>query len=459
MGVVLDARDPVGRSIALKLLRPSGEPHKNRAFAARFHREAKILKKLSHPGVVRLIDSGTIHGIFYLAMERVDGKALGALIKKGPMDLEAIIALGSKLGETLAHLHEVGVVHRDIKPDNVIIDQNGQPILTDFGLARVSGGTAITRADELVGSLGYIAPEVIEGAKPSAKTDQYAFGRLLFALGVHKPDVEPPDLPILEAIKNSMSVDWDTFPSEGVFVRLAEVIKRAIAHDPEERFPDMYSVTVELDAIGALLADNDTVPTDKFAAITVRDLHAVRTAPPRAQTQSAPPGAEVPRFEPSGAWDDDTRWDPDAERKLAALAASVAERASAPWLATDLAAPAALPEQLDWVKHDSSISALPREEEPLGVDTQDLMMRLRRRSQPYAPIDGTCADEKSDRVARMRKKTKRFWVDQLSVADSFPPETNVEPPHDAVERWHHIVEDLQPPAIANNGFLNQIKKS
>lgn len=442
MGVVLDARDPSGRSVALKLLRPAGDAQKYRAFAARFHREAKILKKLSHPGVVRLLDSGTIHGIFYLAMERIEGKSLGALMKSSRMDATAIIALGIKLGETLAHLHEIGVVHRDIKPDNVIIDRQGQPILTDFGLARVSGGTAITRANELVGSLGYIAPEVIEGAAPSAKSDQYALGRMLFNLSMKQPFEEREDLPILEALKESMHVPWESFPSEPIYFRLGEAIRRAIAVDPEARFPDMYSMTVELEAHARILreaAELDTVPTDKFAAVSIP-----RIAKPRAETQSAPPEEEaVPLEFEAPEWEDDTHWDPDAERKLAQLHAQLAERSSAPWLATELFAPAGIPESpaLDWMRAQSSIRAVVREEEPMGIDTDDLVIKLRRHD------SGLGGEDKMDRIARLKKKTKRFWVEQLKVSDTIPPEAGVEPPIDALHSWQHIVEDLLPPKL------------
>jgi serine/threonine protein kinase len=473
MGIVLDARSDDGKAVALKLLRPTGDAHKHKVFAARFHREAKILQKLSHPGVVRLLDSGSIHGIFFLAMERIDGKSLGVLLKRAPMDAEAIIVLGIKLGETLAHLHEIGIVHRDIKPDNVIVNTQGVPILTDFGLARLSGGTAITRANELVGSLGYIAPEVIEGAIPSPKSDQYALGRLLFNLAAKRSEESNEGLPLLQALQKSMKLDWSTYPNEGgAFARLAEVINRMVARDPEQRFPDMYSLIVELDTLTRAFCDAETgtaidaFPTDKH-----------QVAKPRSLTQSsAPPESEVQSIGQRN-WEDDTRWDPDAEKKLTQLAAQLSQPARAPWLASDLSAPAALPQDLEWVRPASDQDflglsgalALGRDdlsenEDDAGanvIDTMDMMVKLRRRrALPYSVIEAPPKvapaaapiepEDKSDRIAQLKKQTQQFWSQKLNIADTMPPlepppESAAEELPEAIEAWKHIVDDLGPP--------------
>jgi serine/threonine-protein kinase len=441
MGVVLDARTDNGDPVALKLLRPTGDAHKHRVFAARFHREAKILKSLSHPGVVRLIDSGTIHGIFYLAMQRIEGRTLGSLLKRGPMDVEAVIALGIKLGDTLAHLHEVGVVHRDIKPDNVLIDADGHPVLTDFGLARLSGATAITRANELVGSLGFIAPEIIDGALPSPRSDQYSLGRLLFMLSAPKKSEDNEGIPLLEALKKSMSVDWSLFPTEGGFTRLGEIIKRMLARDPAERFPDLYSLIVELDALAKAIAEaRADIPTDKHAAVRPRSI----------VQSSAPP--DTPPIEPGTNWEDDTRWDPDAERRLVQYGAALMQRrADSPWLASDLSAPAALPErepELELVKTSDrdflSLSASLALEEDLvadAIDTQDLILKLRKRELSRSVSDDT--EAKLRRAADLKKKTVAFWAAKLKPADVAGADTPLpEAPPDALERWQHIVDDL-----------------
>jgi eukaryotic-like serine/threonine-protein kinase len=182
MGQVLDARSPDGRPVALKLIDALGGIEETKSAVARLRREAKILGTLDIPGVVRVIDFGFVDQVCYLAMERIDGKPLSSLLEHAPLGVDLVVSLGMKLAETLAHIHELGIVHRDIKPENIMVDASGSPTLIDFGIAKAFSSDAITKQGQILGTPGYMAPEILYAGEPTAQTDQYALGRLLFTL-------------------------------------------------------------------------------------------------------------------------------------------------------------------------------------------------------------------------------------------------------------------------------------
>jgi serine/threonine protein kinase len=244
MGVVLDASHPSGERVALKLIRPVGDPERMAVNAKRLVREAKILEKLRHPGIVRLVDAGILEGsLVYLAMEQVLGVTLLDVRRRTAVDADTLSSLGAHLADTLVHMHEAGIVHRDIKPENVIIDRKGRAILADFGIARHEGATGITAAGEVVGSVGYLAPECFKGSVPTPKSDQYALGRLLFELcALRPPRPIEAGTPILAMFALKMLVEWDRFPSEPPWPAVERILRKMIAEDPEDRYPSAREV-------------------------------------------------------------------------------------------------------------------------------------------------------------------------------------------------------------------------
>ena len=172
MAEVYRARDiRMGRSVAIKLLRMV-DPHS----LGRFRTEIEVLSRLDHPGVVRLRGTGSHDGIPYLVLELVDGPSLVDVLVGGPLDFEQSISIGQQLAEALAHAHGLGVVHRDVKPANVILDAEPAGVrLADFGIALFSDTTRVTAAGMCIGTAAYLAPEQLEGqAGPAA--DVYALG-------------------------------------------------------------------------------------------------------------------------------------------------------------------------------------------------------------------------------------------------------------------------------------------
>ncbi|MEZ6183572.1 MAG: protein kinase [Planctomycetota bacterium] len=183
MGEVWRAFDPqLGREVALKLLRAGQIPARR---AERFRREAQALAQLQHPHVIRIHDAGEAAGRAYLVMELVDGGSLQTrLAQRGPLAPRVAAGLILQLARALAVAHAAGILHRDVKPDNVLLRADGSPVLTDFGLALAEEDRRLTQTGAFVGTPGYLAPEQGSGARVTAsdpRGDVYSLGATLYA--------------------------------------------------------------------------------------------------------------------------------------------------------------------------------------------------------------------------------------------------------------------------------------
>ncbi|MBI4818569.1 MAG: protein kinase [Deltaproteobacteria bacterium] len=261
MGVVLDALDPSGRAVALKLARPQGDPERTNLVVKRFLRECQILRQLDHPSIVKLVDAGDLDGLLYLAMERIEGVSLLAIRRKGPIDFEMAVALGAQLSDALGHMHDHGVLHRDIKPANILVDTSGKPVITDFGISSVEGAQGITRHGDLLGSPGFMPPEVTQGQPQTQQGDQFALGRVIFELIARGPPPKLPlNAPILQLLAASLKIDWTRYPPEQEWQGLRPVLERMLATKPNDRFGTAQEAR---DAFSALrlgdLGDFDTI--------------------------------------------------------------------------------------------------------------------------------------------------------------------------------------------------------
>ncbi|MBI2373342.1 MAG: serine/threonine protein kinase [Deltaproteobacteria bacterium] len=240
MGVVLDARAPDGAPVALKLIRPQHDEERQRTLDARLLREARILQQIRHRGIVSLVEAGTIDGVTYVAMERIEGVTLHAIRKRSPLDRDAVISLAIRLSDALAHLHDAGVIHRDVKPGNVLVQADGRVVLADFGIARQEEATGITKAGEVVGSAGFLAPECFHGKLPNERSDQYSLGVLLFEMAAQRRRSKvPKSAPLLERFVKLRELDWARFPEDPGFDPLRRLLERVLATRPEDRFPSM----------------------------------------------------------------------------------------------------------------------------------------------------------------------------------------------------------------------------
>ena len=179
MGVVFRARNGDGDVVALKILPP--ELAEDSTFRTRFDRESRIARSVRHPNIVEVVDAGVADGLAFLAMELVPGRTLAERIEQaGTFEPDEVVKLVAEIGAALDVLHDDGLVHRDVKPANVLLDERGTALLTDFGLARAAADTVLTQPGRVSGTADYLAPELILGEAPSAGSDLYALGCLAY---------------------------------------------------------------------------------------------------------------------------------------------------------------------------------------------------------------------------------------------------------------------------------------
>jgi len=182
MAVLYKARDTsLNRHVALKVLLSSLAV--DSSMVARFHREAEATAKLSHPNIVPVYDVGEEEGVHYIAMEYVEGESLSEIIvREAPLAPERALGIVEQVAHGLAAAHEADLIHRDIKPGNILIDRKGRARLTDFGLVQISEGTRITDARTLLGTAQYMSPEQCCGARLDPRSDIFSLGIVLYRM-------------------------------------------------------------------------------------------------------------------------------------------------------------------------------------------------------------------------------------------------------------------------------------
>ncbi len=169
------------RKVAIKVLR--GDLSNDEKFIRRFKREALSVSNLSHPNIVEVYDVGEEDGNYYIVMEYIEGKTLKQLLqKRGALTLTEVIDIMSQLSDGLAHAHEAYIIHRDIKPQNIMIEDNGLVKITDFGIAMALNSTQLTQTNSVMGSVHYLPPEQANGKGATIKSDIYSLGILMYEL-------------------------------------------------------------------------------------------------------------------------------------------------------------------------------------------------------------------------------------------------------------------------------------
>lgn len=228
VGVVYRSRAADGRIVAIKTFDPALA--EDETFRARLAHEARVAREIVHPHLVQILEAGEDDGRPYLVLEYLSGGSLAERITEGALRLEEMLRVVAEVAAGLDALHRGGIVHRDVKPSNILLREDGSAALTDFGVAKGAAYTVLTRPGELLGTLDYRAPELIRGGDATPASDVYALGcvafecltgrppfgdRSLFGVGTAHLEDEPPDPP------TSADVGW--------------ALLRALAKDPAER--------------------------------------------------------------------------------------------------------------------------------------------------------------------------------------------------------------------------------
>ncbi|HEX9943594.1 MAG TPA: serine/threonine-protein kinase, partial [Thermoanaerobaculia bacterium] len=249
MGMVYRAHDEqLDLPVAIKVLRPDlAQDHKR---LERFKQELVLARQVSHPNVVRTHDLGSDGEIVFLSMDFVPGRPLSELLaEEGRLDPERAVGIARQIASALAAAHEAGVVHRDLKPCNVLVDDSGRAAITDFGVARSLGGAGLTVPGAVVGTLDYLSPEQARGEEVDGRADLYALGILLYEMLTGKlPFAGGSDAEVLAQRLTGATRD---LRAAGVEVprQLAAVVRRLLQRDPARRYQRAQEV---LDDLGRL---------------------------------------------------------------------------------------------------------------------------------------------------------------------------------------------------------------
>jgi len=238
MGAVYRARQKgLDRPVALKIL--PGEAARDPAWPERFAREARALARLSHPGIVAVYDSGERQGLYFFAMEFVDGTSLRQMIQARSATPREALSIVTQVCDALQYAHEEGVVHRDIKPENILVDKRGRVKIADFGLAKLvcgeRGGLTLTRSGETMGTPHYMAPEQWE--KPH-EVDHRAD---IYSLGVVFYELLTGELPLGRFAPPSSKIEVD--------VKLDQVVLKTLAKEPELRYQQASQIKTDVEGI------------------------------------------------------------------------------------------------------------------------------------------------------------------------------------------------------------------
>jgi serine/threonine protein kinase len=234
MGRVYHAVGPGGEEVALKLIK--SDIARDSVFRKRFDREARIAQQVQHPHVVPVLDTGEHAGIPYLTQSFIRGGSLADRIEKqGTLDVPTAIRMCTEVAAGLDALHALGLVHRDVKPGNILLDEQGTSYITDFGLAKDSQASLLTRPGQAVGSLDYMAPEQVRGEEVTGATDVYALGCVMFeCISGAPPFADRQGMRVLWAHLQDPPAD-PTVNRTDASAGLGEAILAALAKDPAHR--------------------------------------------------------------------------------------------------------------------------------------------------------------------------------------------------------------------------------
>jgi tetratricopeptide (TPR) repeat protein/predicted Ser/Thr protein kinase len=313
MGIVYLAKDPlIGRLVALKTIRPAqGDEDETNEFQQRFVREAQAAGILNHPAIVTVFDIGVdeASGVSFIAMEYVEGQNLKEVLAQGrPFTFQQTADIIAQVAEALDFAHAKGIVHRDVKPANIILLDGTRAKIMDFGIAKIASGGNLTTTGQFLGTPNYMAPEQIKGSPVDGRTDIFALGICLYECLTHRKPFGGDSLTSI-----SYKIVHEDFPPLGeinpqIPDSFQDVVARCLAKDPGKRYQRARDVGLALRAIARgetplavepMQAEETLLTRDKIPTIEVPFPEAVEAEDPRVGGQTFP--AAAPPLAPAAA--------------------------------------------------------------------------------------------------------------------------------------------------------------
>jgi eukaryotic-like serine/threonine-protein kinase len=289
--VYLAEDQELGRRVAIKIL--NGRHANDDQFIERFRREAKNAAALNHPNIVSIYDRGEAEDTYYIAMEFLDGRTLKELVvSRGAAPINVAIEYARQILSALRFAHRHGIVHRDIKPHNVLVDAEGRVKVTDFGIAR-AGTSQMTETGSIVGTAQYLSPEQARGGEVDPRSDLYSLGVVLYELLTGKTpfDGETPVEIAMKHLSNAPKPPSKLRPD--VTPELDKVVLRALAKNPDDRYQSADEMEADLERVArgapvsAATAATQVLPA--AAAVAADPTSATMIAPPSAPARVVPP--------------------------------------------------------------------------------------------------------------------------------------------------------------------------
>lgn len=243
--VFLAADQQTGQNVAVKIL--ARLLSTNPESLERFKREAETLRQLDHPNIVKFVDAFDHKGQYVIVMEYIPGGSLFDLLKQGPLPIDRSRQIALDLCDALIRAHRLGVVHRDIKPDNVLMSEDGTPKLADFGVARLNEGTRMTRTGTQVGTPYYMAPEAWEGKPLDERADIWSLGVMLYEMLSGKvPFDGDSGAAVMNKVLTTPPPDMRKLRAD-VPAHLAKIVGKMLTRDKNRRYSSMRQVSVDLE--------------------------------------------------------------------------------------------------------------------------------------------------------------------------------------------------------------------